>query len=42
MTAHGYAPWFGNQHAPNDTNPTYGTARVVLGLQQLAARHVSL
>jgi hypothetical protein len=27
---------------PNDTNPTYGTARVVLGLQQLAARHVSL
>ena len=34
--------WFGNQHAPNDTNPTYGTARVVIGLQELAARHVSL
>ena len=34
--------WFGNQHAPNDTNPTYGTARVVLGLQELAERHVSL
>ena len=34
--------WFGNQHAPNDTNPTYGTARVVLGLQELAARHISL
>jgi squalene-hopene/tetraprenyl-beta-curcumene cyclase len=34
--------WFGNQHAPDDTNPTYGTARVVLGLQELAARHVSL
>ncbi len=34
--------WFGNQHAPNDTNPTYGTTRVVLGLQGLTARHVSL
>ena len=34
--------WFGNQHAPDDMNPTYGTARVVLGLQGLAARHVSL
>ena len=34
--------WFGNQHAPDDINPTYGTARVVLGLQELAARHVSL
>jgi squalene-hopene/tetraprenyl-beta-curcumene cyclase len=22
--------WFGNQHAPDDENPTYGTARVVL------------
>src|SRR5262249_55404741 len=21
--------WFGNQHAPNDGNPTYGTARVL-------------
>jgi squalene-hopene/tetraprenyl-beta-curcumene cyclase len=34
--------WFGNQHAPNDINPTYGTARVVLGLQELAARRVLL
>ena len=34
--------WFGNQHAPDDINPTYGTARVILGLQELAARHVSL
>ena len=34
--------WFGNQDAPDDINPTYGTARVVLGLQELAARHVSL
>ena len=24
--------WFGNQHAPNDENLTYGTARVVLSL----------
>jgi squalene-hopene/tetraprenyl-beta-curcumene cyclase len=23
--------WFGNQHAPNDENPTYGTARVLAG-----------
>ena len=22
--------WFGNQHAPDDINPTYGTARVLL------------
>jgi squalene-hopene/tetraprenyl-beta-curcumene cyclase len=34
--------WFGNQHAPNEINPTYGTARVVLGLEQLAGRNVSL
>ena len=34
--------WFGNQHAPDDINPTYGTARVVLGLQELAAQHVWL
>ena len=34
--------WFGNQDAPDDINPTYGTARVVLGLRELTARHVSL
>ena len=34
--------WFGNQHAPDDINPTYGTARVILGLQEMAARHGSL
>jgi squalene-hopene/tetraprenyl-beta-curcumene cyclase len=34
--------WFGNQDAPDDINPTYGTARVVLGLRELSARHVSL
>lgn len=28
--------WFGNQHAPDDVNPVYGTARVLLGLEQLA------
>jgi squalene-hopene/tetraprenyl-beta-curcumene cyclase len=33
--------WFGNQNAPNDINPTYGTARVVLGLRELSARHVA-
>jgi len=27
--------WFGNQHAPNQENPTYGTARVVSGLHRL-------
>ena len=25
--------WFGNQHAPDDENPTYGTARVVIALE---------
>jgi squalene-hopene/tetraprenyl-beta-curcumene cyclase len=29
--------WFGNQHAPDDVNPTYGTARVLQGLQALTA-----
>ena len=24
--------WFGNEHAPGEDNPTYGTARVLLGL----------
>lgn len=27
--------WFGNQDAPGDENPTYGTARVLLALQDL-------
>jgi len=27
--------WFGNQHSPGDENPTYGTARVLLALQDL-------
>ena len=25
--------WFGNEHAPDEDNPAYGTARVLLGLQ---------
>jgi squalene-hopene/tetraprenyl-beta-curcumene cyclase len=28
--------WFGNQHAPNDENPTYGTARVLAAYRDLA------
>jgi squalene-hopene/tetraprenyl-beta-curcumene cyclase len=27
--------WFGNQHAPEDENPVYGTSRVVLALEAL-------
>ncbi len=30
--------WFGNQHAPNDVNPVYGTARVLLALEQLESK----
>jgi squalene-hopene/tetraprenyl-beta-curcumene cyclase len=34
-----WAPlWFGNQHARDDENPTYGTSRVALALQELSAR----
>jgi squalene-hopene/tetraprenyl-beta-curcumene cyclase len=28
--------WFGNQHAPDDENPTYGTARVLAAFRDLA------
>jgi squalene-hopene/tetraprenyl-beta-curcumene cyclase len=28
--------WFGNQHAPDDINPTYGTARVLAAYRDLA------
>jgi squalene-hopene/tetraprenyl-beta-curcumene cyclase len=28
--------WFGNQHAPDDANPTYGTARVLAAYRDLA------
>jgi squalene-hopene/tetraprenyl-beta-curcumene cyclase len=27
--------WFGNEHAPGEDNPAYGTARVLLGLQSI-------
>ncbi|MEA3210225.1 MAG: squalene-hopene/tetraprenyl-beta-curcumene cyclase [Chthoniobacter sp.] len=27
--------WFGNEHAPNDENPLYGTAHVVVALREL-------
>ncbi len=29
--------WFGNQYAPHEENPTFGTARVLLALHDLAA-----
>lgn len=29
------ALWFGNQHAPGDENPTYGTSRVLLALHEM-------
>jgi squalene-hopene/tetraprenyl-beta-curcumene cyclase len=29
--------WFGNQHAPNEENPTYGTARVLAALAGMPA-----
>ena len=29
--------WFGNQHAPDDVNPTYGTAKVLLALSEMDA-----
>jgi squalene-hopene/tetraprenyl-beta-curcumene cyclase len=34
--------WFGNQHAPGDANPTYGTARVLEGLCTLPEAATSL
>jgi squalene-hopene/tetraprenyl-beta-curcumene cyclase len=30
--------WFGNQHAPDDVNPVYGTARVLLALEDFEAK----
>jgi squalene-hopene/tetraprenyl-beta-curcumene cyclase len=29
--------WFGNQHLPDETNPVYGTAKVLLALAELAS-----
>ena len=31
--------WFGNEHAPDEENPVYGTARVLLGLDAGLVRH---
>jgi squalene-hopene/tetraprenyl-beta-curcumene cyclase len=31
--------WFGNQHAPDDENPTYGTARVLAAFRDLGLWH---
>ena len=31
--------WFGNQHLPDENNPTYGTAKVLLALAELDASH---
>ena len=30
--------WFGNEHAPGDENPLYGTAHVVIALREIAGR----
>lgn len=30
--------WFGNQHAEDDSNPVYGTARVLAAVRELASR----
>jgi squalene-hopene/tetraprenyl-beta-curcumene cyclase len=30
--------WFGNEHAPDDENPVYGTAQVLLALRELKGR----
>ncbi len=34
--------WFGNEHAPDDENPLYGTAKVVLALRELRDRGIAL
>ncbi|HET6407228.1 MAG TPA: squalene--hopene cyclase, partial [Chthoniobacteraceae bacterium] len=33
--------WFGNEHAPDDENPIYGTAKVVIALRDLEQRGFS-
>ena len=34
--------WFGNEHAPDDENPLYGTAKVVIALRALRERGFAL
>lgn len=33
--------WFGNQHAPHEENPVYGTARVLIGLGGLNGERIT-
>ena len=33
--------WFGNEHAPGDENPLYGTAHVVIALRELSGSGMS-
>jgi squalene-hopene/tetraprenyl-beta-curcumene cyclase len=32
--------WFGNQHAPDDVNPTYGTAKVLAAYRDCGIMHL--
>ncbi len=34
--------WFGHEHAPDDENPIYGTAQVVIALRELRDRNFTL
>lgn len=34
--------WFGNEHAHDDINPVYGTAQVLIGLQELGASGIAI
>jgi squalene-hopene/tetraprenyl-beta-curcumene cyclase len=34
--------WFGNEHAPDDENPLYGTAKVLIALRELQDRGFAL
>ena len=34
--------WFGNEHAPDDENPVYGTAKIVIALRDLTHRNFTL
>jgi len=34
--------WFGNEHAPDDENPLYGTAKVFIALRELRERGFSI
>lgn len=34
--------WFGNEHAPDDENPVYGTAKIVIALRDLLHRGFDL